>query len=171
VTAPSVPDLLRTAQRSAVHLEMRDGYMRSDPMFMAWQRGDRIGLGEARPWLDLMAELTGRGVVVRRARIISEPVSEYIRFEYEVTDTNTDAGEQVRWLPRRRANGIPLPANDFWLVDNKRVLWNHFTGEGEIHPDGKELTDDPAEVELCRAAFEAVWQRGIPHQEYKPRLS
>lgn len=171
MTPPSIPDLIRASQRTAVHLEMRDGYMRSDPMFIAWQRGERDGLGASRPWLELMHETIGRGVVIRRARIISEPVSEYIRFEYEVTDTNSDAGELIRWLPRRQASDIALPGNDFWLFDDELVLWNHFTGDGEIHPEGKETTRDPATAELCRAAFEAVWTRGVPHEEYKPRLA
>lgn len=37
--APTFEDLLASAQQSAVHLEMRDGYMASDPAFIAWQRG------------------------------------------------------------------------------------------------------------------------------------
>jgi hypothetical protein len=48
------------------------------------------------------------------------------------------------------------------------VLWNHFTGEGEVSPDGRELTDDPEAVKTCAAAFEAVWDRAIPHGEYHP---
>ena len=37
----SIEDHLRAAERSAVHLEMRDGYMRSDPDFLAWRNGQR----------------------------------------------------------------------------------------------------------------------------------
>lgn len=50
-----------------------------------------------RPWLDLMVETVTRGVAVRRARIVSEPVSEYIRYEHSGAFTNVAAGEQVRW--------------------------------------------------------------------------
>ncbi|MFE6337187.1 DUF6879 family protein [Streptomyces sp. NPDC057806] len=35
--------------------------------------------------------------------------------------------------------------------------------------DEREYTDDPERVHLCTTAFEAVWQRAIPHEEYKPR--
>ncbi|MFC1414321.1 DUF6879 family protein [Streptacidiphilus sp. N1-12] len=35
-----------------------------------------------RSWVELIGETTGRGVVVQRARIVSEPVSEYIRYEH-----------------------------------------------------------------------------------------
>ncbi|MGW7386740.1 DUF6879 family protein [Streptomyces sp. NPDC054794] len=105
---------------------MRDGYMRSDPRFVAWQSGVREDPADSdpgrRPWLRLVAELTGRGVEVRRARIVSEPVSDYIRFEHHLTVPNVAAGEQVRWLPRRRASRLALPGNDFWLFDGASIV-------------------------------------------------
>jgi hypothetical protein len=55
------------------------------------------------PWLQTIAGTTGRGIGVRRARIVAEPISEYIRFEYDITFTNAAAGELVRWLPRSQA--------------------------------------------------------------------
>jgi hypothetical protein len=150
---------------------MRDGYMRSDPAFAAWQAGHREEAAKReewwRPWLDLIAETVGRGVDVRRARIVSEPISDYIRFEYDVTFTNMAAGEKVRWLPRRRATDLALPGNDFWLFDGTVVLVNHFTGDGESA--GHELIeDDPALAKLCARAFEAVWERAVPHEDYRP---
>jgi hypothetical protein len=169
VTAPSIEDLLRSCQRSAAHLEMRDGYMRDDPKFAAWKAGERLDPADRaswwRPWLARVADAVGRGVVVRRARIVSQPASEYIRFEYDLTFTNVAAGEQVRWLPRRRATDLALPGNDFWLIDDEAVLVNHFSGEGDW--TGNELVTDPATIKLCSAGFEAVWARAVPHDEYE----
>ncbi|WP_436801021.1 DUF6879 family protein [Streptomyces coeruleorubidus] len=151
---------------------MRDGYMRSDPRFIAWQNGVRNAAEDndpaLRPWLTLITELVGRGVEIRRARIISEPVSDYIEFEHHVTDANVAAGEQVRWLPRRQASDIALPGNDFWLFDDGLVVFHHFDGDGELAPDDETFSDDPATVKLCSAAFETVWERGVPHTAYHP---
>jgi hypothetical protein len=161
--------LFGACERSAVHLEMRDSYDISDEdsAFAAWKAGHRDDLAAWwRPWLDLIKETTGRGVQVRRARVVSEPVTEYIRFEYEITYANVAAGEQVRWLPRRAASALALPGNDFWLLDGRRVLFNHFTGDGQEL--GHEWSEDPDVIGLCEAAFEAVWQRAIPHEEYLP---
>jgi hypothetical protein len=143
-------DVLRSCTRSAVHLEMRDVYTPSHPWFQAWLAGDTEEFERrlTRPWLDLIHEVTGRGVRVRRARIVSEPVSDYIRFEHATTASNVDAGEEVRWLPRRAASDLTLPGNDFWVFDDRLVQFNHFTGDGS-------------------AAFEAVWERAIPHGEYQ----
>lgn len=171
MAVPTLEDRLRSCSRSAVHLEMRDGYMRSDPRFVAWQNGVRDDPADAdpeqRPWLRLVASLVTQGVEVRRARIVSEPMSDYIRFEHHLTDPNVGAGEQVRWLPRRRASGLALPGNDFWLFDSNSVVFHHFAGDGELAPDDEEFTDDPAVVKLCADAFEAVWALAVPHADYR----
>ncbi|MGA5128841.1 DUF6879 family protein [Streptomyces olivoreticuli] len=149
---------------------MRDGYMRDDPMFVAWQDGHRDDQGDReswwRPWLTLIEETTTRGVEVRRARVVSEPVSDYVQFEYDVTFSNVAAGEQVRWLPRHRATDLALPGNDFWLLDGTTVMVNHFGGDGQF--TGEEVTTEPVLIKLCASAFEAVWERAVPHEEYRP---
>ncbi|MGK4583905.1 DUF6879 family protein [Kitasatospora sp. HPMI-4] len=165
---PTFEELFGRCQRSAVHLEMRDGYMRDDPKFIAWQNGtlgDETDI-ERSPWLTLMARTIRRGVGVRRARIVSEPISDYVRFEYEVSVGNIAAGEQIRWLPRRSATDFALPGNDFWLFDGELILLNHFDGDGNF--TGHELTTEPAVIKLCASAFEAVWERAVPHEEYQP---
>ncbi|MDT0443902.1 DUF6879 family protein [Streptomyces johnsoniae] len=169
---PSIRELFQKCRRSAWHLEMRDGYMKSDPSYIAWARGERETAEdfdpERRPWLRLMRESTDRGIEVRRARIVSEPVSDYIRFEHHVTDPNVAAGEKVKWLPRRQATDLALPGNDFWLFDEEVLLVHHFDGEGELAPvDAHELVEDPAVIKLCGTAFEAIWSRAVPHEEYR----
>ncbi|TDC21408.1 hypothetical protein E1265_18155 [Streptomyces sp. 8K308] len=169
---PSFEELFNNCLRSAVHLEMRDCYMKSDPSYIAWERGEREEIRDldpaSRPWLDLMRRSTDRGIEVRRARIVSEPVSDYIRFEHYLTAPNVAAGEKVRWLPRRRATDLALPGNDFWLFDGELLVINHFDGEGEVAPvDDTEVVTDLGTVKLCAAAFEAVWERAIPHEEYQ----
>lgn len=158
---------LRAAQRSAVHLEMRDGYMLDDPLYVAWQADrtyDVAALDAHAAWVELVRSVVARGVTVRRARVVSEPVSEYIRYEHATTPANLSAGEDVRWLPRRQASDIPLPGNDFWLIDDRLVRFGHFDGDGNVQPE--EWTEDAAAVALCRTAFEAVWERAIPHEDY-----
>jgi hypothetical protein len=172
-SAPPFSELIARCKRSAVHLEMRDVYSvdyEKGP-FARWRAGFRHDPGDReswwRPWLDVIQATVARGVVVRRARIVSEPVSEYIRYEHSATFTNIAAGEQVRWLPRRRASDIALPGNDFWLFDGQLVRWNHFTGDGASA--GQEITNAPAAAALCAEAFEAVWDRAIPHDQYEIR--
>ena len=120
-----------------------------------------------RSWLDLIREAAGRGVRVRRVRIVSEPVTDYIKFEHATTESNAAAGEDIRWLPRHLATGLLLPANDYWAFDGQRVRFNYFSGPGEFLDT--RLSEDAAIVKQCTAAFEAVWERAIPHQDYQLR--
>ncbi|MDI3409297.1 DUF6879 family protein [Streptomyces cavernicola] len=167
-SVPDFAELLGQCERSAVHLELRDSYAATE-RFDAWKRGERINWEERESWWhpydQLIADTVARGVVIRRARVVSEPVSEYIRWEHYVTHANVTAGEQVRWLPRRQATAIALPANDFWLFDDELLRVHHFSGDGAVMED--EITTDPEAVKLCSAAFEAVWEQAIPHRQFK----
>ncbi|MFI6276865.1 DUF6879 family protein [Streptomyces sp. NPDC050988] len=167
-SVPSFAELLAACQHSAVHLEIRDSYAPT-PRFEAWQRGERIAWEDRESWWHpydpLISDTVARGVVIRRARIVSEPVSEYIRWEHYVTHANVTAGEQVRWLPRRQATGLALPGNDFWAFDETLLRVHHFSGDGAVVED--EITDDPALVKHCVTAFESVWERAVPHADYQ----
>ncbi|MFF0523504.1 DUF6879 family protein [Actinomadura nitritigenes] len=163
----SFTSLLTGCRRSAVHLEQRDIYTPEDPDYLRWRDGDPFDPIEwGQEWIDLVAPLVARGVTVRRVRIVSEPVTDYIAYEHGLTPMNIAAGEQVRWLPRRRALDLAVPVNDYWVFDHRLVQFNHFAGNGSSL--GPENRDDPALVALCSSAFEAVWERAIPHEDYKP---
>jgi len=165
-TVPPFGELIAATASSAVHLEMRDFYTPDDPQYLAWLKGTPRPVPASRAWYDLVREHTARGVRFRRARIVSEPVSDYIRFEHEATaGLNIAAGEEVRWLPRRRASDLCLPGNDFWLFDDRLIRFHHFSGDGRVVEDG--LCADPTVIAMCSAAFEAVWGRAVPHADYR----
>lgn len=145
VMVPPFSELITEATVSARHLEMRDIYTPSDPRFRAWLAGSPIPDPANPQWSALVRQHVERGVEFRRARIVSEPVTDYIRFEHAITaGVNVAAGEQVRWLPRRRAFDLCLPSNDFWLFDDRLVRFGYFAGDGEFLEH--ELTSDPAVV-------------------------
>lgn len=131
-----------------------------------WCRGGVAEEESWREWTALVQRLRGRGAMMRRGRIVSEPVTDYVRYEWESTRYNIAAGEDVRWLPRRRASLLAVPGNDFWLIDRGTVVFNHFTGAGDWL--GNEITTDSEAIRLCATAFEAVWAAAIPHAEYAP---
>ncbi|MQY14473.1 hypothetical protein SRB5_46400 [Streptomyces sp. RB5] len=167
---PNFADLLRSAEHTAVHLEMRDSYGIRDEEggFTEFLRTGRADpdpdSAHWRGWIPLVRETVARGVRIRRARIVSEPVTDYIRWEHAQTSMNISVGEQVRWLPRRLASDIAVPGNDLWLIDGRRVVFHWFTGDGDWA--GHERTEDPDIVRMAAAAFEAVWDRGIDHAKF-----
>lgn len=50
-------------------------------------------------------------------------------------------------------------------LDGERVMFNHFSGVGDWV--GVEWTKDVEIAELCGSAFDAVWSRATPHEEYR----
>jgi hypothetical protein len=166
-TVPTFSELIAATTASAVHLEMRDAYTPDDQRFLDWLAGKPLPEQANPEWSALVRTHAARGVRFRRARVVSEPIAPFIRFEYEITATvNIAAGEQVRWLPRRRASDLCLPGNDFWVFDDRLVRFGYFAGDGEFLEH--ELADDPAVVRQCSTAFEVVWDRAVPHAEYRP---
>lgn len=149
-------EMMQRCTVSAVHLEMRDVYTPKDPDYLRWQAGERVDPVKRWPeWIELVSGMVARGVVVRRARIVSEPVTDYIRYEHGLTEClNIGSGELVRWLTRQHASDLCLPGNDFWIFDDRLVLFNHFAGDGSS--GDKELREEPAVITLCASAFEAV---------------
>ena len=165
VSMPSLDALLSSAERRALHLELRDVYAGS-AAYRAWLDGadfDRRPLYA--PWVERLAPLVSAGADIRRARVVSEPVTTFIRFEYEITpEANLAAGERVRWVSRRAISTVAVPGNDFWLVDDA-VLFNIFSGDGEWMDT--EVVRDAAVVAFCERSFEEVWERGIDHAKYE----
>jgi hypothetical protein len=161
-----LPGLFRGAVRSAVHLEMRDAYEPNDPDWIDWREGRHFDPAERwHEWFSMICDTTARGVSVRRARIVAEPVTDYVRYEYDVTaGLNLASGEDVRWLPRSRAVGLLVPAVDFWIFDEAVLVVNHFDGYGGNLR--QEQLDDAGLAARYAAAFEEIWDRATPHREY-----
>lgn len=170
-SVPPFSELLAACERTAVHLELRDVYAVSDEDedFAAWRAGFRHDPNDRATWwnpfLEGVAAAVARGVEIRRARVVSEPVTEYIRYEHASTFQNIAAGELVRWLPRSATNDLLLPGNDLWIFDEKLIRFGLFSGDG--HFVEHVLEDEPLIVKQCAAAFEAVWARATPHAEYQ----
>ncbi|GAA0954504.1 DUF6879 family protein [Nonomuraea longicatena] len=156
-------------KREAVHLELRDEYATSNlerERFAAWKAGEPDDLAWMAPWCDRIRQATAEGRHYRRACIVSEPLSEYRRFAYDVVGPSVEAGEAIHWVPRRLTSGIALPGNDFWMFDEEVVVFAVFSGNGEVVQ--RQLYTDPTVIQLCTAAFNAVWDLSIPHREYQP---
>ena len=155
-------------ERTAVHLETRDAYGTDTelPYLAKWRAGEHDDLEWLQGWASTLRGHMGAGRTVRRARVVSEPLSDYQRWSHSIAHVMVGAGEDIRWVPRRRVSAVLLPGNDYYLLDDRQVIWLHYAGSG-LGVE-KVLSDDPAEVELCRTAFEAAWRHAIRHSEYTP---
>jgi hypothetical protein len=163
----SFAELLEATQASVIRFEMRDAYDETEQGFAEWQATGDTSVYDWGDHLDVIRAAVERSVRIRRVRIVSEPLSDYMRWEHACTDTNVEAGEDIRWLPRTSAADLMLPGADCWVFDHRVVRWNFQRGDG-TNPRHYTFSSDPRTIRDITAAFEIAWHRATPHAEYKP---
>jgi hypothetical protein len=168
VTDEEFEELLVSFGLDAIHLEMRDAYGTAVelPHMARWAAGEPDNLEWLQEWCAALRKHVKAGKLVRRARIVSEPLSDYQRWSYSIAYPMLEAGEDIRWVPRRLVSSVALPGNDYYLFDDRLAVFLLYSGNGLA--TGKLGSADPAVIRLCRSSFEAVWKLSIPHREYAP---
>lgn len=142
--------LLHTFARSAFRLETRDWYALSYEAveFQRFLDGSPNPPSQVdwwRPWLEMIQGMTRQGKTISRVRILAESPTDYQRWELWTDPWHARAGERIRYMTRNMAREIALPdSEDWWLLDDQRVIIMGFSGTGEI--TGKLLVDDPETV-------------------------
>ncbi|GAA1555275.1 hypothetical protein GCM10009789_05900 [Kribbella sancticallisti] len=168
ITEQELTDLTSGFRHSAIHLETRDAYGTETelPYMAKWAAGEPDDLSWLQEWCEKIRGHLDSGRSVRRAKIVSEPLSDYQRWAHAVIGPMVDAGEDIRWVPRQTVSAVCIPGNDYYLFDDERVVFLHYAGSG-LNTTFT-TTTDPAVVEMCSAAFEKVWALSVPHSDYKP---
>ena len=105
--------LLSGFAHEAVHLETRDAYGTAIelPYMAKWAAGEPDDLAWLNDWCDTLRVHVSAGRSVRRARIVSLPLSDYQRWSYSIADPMVEAGEDIRVELRDRAE-IPRLIRD-----------------------------------------------------------
>jgi hypothetical protein len=129
-----------------------------------WRDGRPPDMSRKEPWLRYIREITADGKTFDRVRMLTDPLTEYQRWLLEQTQSNVDAGEDIRWVPQSVASELDMPNYDFYLFDNTRVVIMRF-GKDKLLAD-VEVADDPDIVAWHRGFRDAVWPRAVRHAEY-----
>lgn len=153
-------------ERTAFHLEVRDCYHSPEETvpLQRFRDGTPDDFGWQREWLDLVREITSAGRSIRRLRVVPVPHVEYTRWLLSISGNNVDAGEEIRWLPRPATAGLTVGTDDFWLFDDRRLVFSMFEPDGTF--SGGALTEDPEIVRHCARVRSSLWAAGIPHDDY-----
>jgi hypothetical protein len=172
ITSEQRDELITTfVERDAFHLELKDAYATAveDGPFAKWLKGEPDDFTWLQPWQARIRNATQAGKTVRRVRVISEPITDYIKWEHSNTVLNLEVGEDIRWLPRHLLPGgivFPADGNDWWLFDDRLVVIGHFRDNGSVQ--GHEIITDRAVVADCVRVRDQLWSVAIPHSEYEP---
>jgi hypothetical protein len=164
-------ELFSAVRHDAFHLELRDSYgnpLEDEPL-VKWRAGVLDDRQYLQSWLAMVREVTSSGRGIRRLRVITEPITEYVRFEWDITPDNLAAGEDIRWLPRHLLPaGLVFPREglDWWLFDDRLAAFGHFYDDGRVK--GSEIVTDPRVVAQCVRVRDQLWPLAIRHSDYKP---
>jgi hypothetical protein len=121
-----LPSWLSTFRQSAFRLETRDHYdvPQESDWFQAFLRGE--GIPELTPendsWLKLVHGHCRSGKRMQRVHIVSQPLTDYCRFELSLCVASVAAGEEIRIIERGQLPELVDMREDFWLFDDQAAI-------------------------------------------------
>ena len=156
---------------SLFRLETLQNYSGSseDDAFAEWRRSGHIPLtDELQAWCDRIRHRVAQGCRVQRVHIVTEPLTDYVRFELSSYAPNVQAGEDVRIIPVH-GNQWPrdVQASDFWLIDARRLWTMRYAPDGTWL--GAEPSFDPQRIADACAQRDAAIAQSLSWREYNAR--
>ena len=101
---------------------------------------------------------------MQRVHVITQPLTDYLRFELAFYQGSVLAGEDIRILSGDLAAGLALPAFDYWLFDGERVAVMYYGDRGTwLHTEI--VTELNFVADCCRWRDQAL-SRAVPLGDY-----
>lgn len=98
-------------------------FLAGEPVDPAWRE----------PWKKLVRGVRASGRTMERVHVVTEPVSDYIRFSLlHGYPANVEAGEDVRILDRAKANAEWVAFYDYWLFDDELAAILVYDASGQV---------------------------------------
>lgn len=142
----------------------RDALRRGD-----WETALRL-LEEERAGLRARAdEQAGRGSVLRRVRIVEEPLTPYMQWRLHLLRLCGECGESVRVVPSDKIDGaeITTPLPELVVLGGGTLYQVHYTDDGV--PDGAVRYTEPALVGRWQRYVQRLHEVGEDVQSYFAR--
>lgn len=147
----------RTAWRFETQLTYAEDYEQAE--LRRYLSGAPLDVTYLTDWLSVVRAATAAGRTFQRVRVVTEPLTDYLRFELAVAPHNVAAGEEIRLLPATQARGLRLPDHDFWLFDDSRLAIMQFERSSFV---GAQLVDDAPVVQRHRVVRDTAWRHAEP---------
>lgn len=158
-------DLFTSFESTAFRLETREGYYEQEQLRLFLTQGpNAVPEDFLSDWYALMRSHKMAGRHVERVRVVTEPHSPYTRFGLWLSGRNVAAGEDIRYLTRRRAASLNLPTFDFWLFDSTRLYVVQFADDDTLL--GAQPVTDGELVDQANRWRETAWDNAVPRDEY-----
>jgi hypothetical protein len=163
--AQRLADLFDTVERNSWRWECQGDYQVDEAKLQRWRAG--LPFEETRAslkWHAYVRDLRQRGIPFERVRMLTEPLTEYLRWMLGVTYRNINAGEDIRWITESRARALKMPDYDFYIIDDERVAIMRFDAD-KVLVD-LEVVHDASTLATHQAYRDTVWPLAIRHNDY-----
>jgi hypothetical protein len=162
-----MPDLtwwLQNFERSAFRLETLSEYNvpQETDLLARFKRGEEVQMPDDHPWLERVRQHTKAGRIMRRVRVVTQPLTDYLRFELSMYRQTVAAGEDIRVCSSLEIRDF----GDWWLFDDQVVITLDYDETG--HFLGTKPGTDV--VTYCRRRDQAL-EYSIPFADYTARAT
>jgi hypothetical protein len=160
---PNLDDAFDTFTRDATRIEVLPSFRIEEEAaaLVTAREGRRPDLGFLREWHEYLDEVRASGRTSRRLRLISDPITEYERFEVRWGYTsNAEHGEEIRLLSRSATPDV----EDYWIFDNEMVF------EMLYSPDGSFIGSQAVDADKAKSIviwLAATWPSATPLTDYR----
>ena len=154
-------------QRRVFRLETLDYYDAANERepYAAFLAGQRVDPAWRLPWQGLVRGVRESGRTMERVHIVSEPVTDYIRFSLlHGYPASVEAGEEVRILGLAAASKAGLGRDDFWLFDDDLAALLVYGCDGRV--ERVSLTNEPVALALLRGTRDRSLRLASPLAQY-----
>jgi hypothetical protein len=151
----------RLFTRYVYRLETLDSYDAPNERepFAAFLAGKPVDDGWRANWRRIAGDITASGRSMARVHVVSEPVSDYMRFMMlHGYPANVASGEDVRILGRGAAREGGLPGMDYWLFDDDLAAVLAYDANGAVERVEWHSRDEAPQmlVDCCRGRDTAM---------------
>lgn len=149
---------LETLQRYDVGYE--------DGSYRAFLAGEQMPPDQAKnEWTAMIRHATEIGKTFKRVRIVTEPLTDYTRYELEWSyGPNVQAGEDIRVLSVHPDKQGLYPIGDYWLFDSLDLWLMEYGRDGQFLY--AERVDDSAAIVRHSHWRDAALHYAIPYADY-----
>jgi len=157
-------EFFQAFEHTAFRLEVRDRYdapyeNESVRKFLAGEPDD---LEWSNSWLQRVRDGRAAGRTFSRVRVVSLPLSDYSRFGLWASQFTIEAGEDIRYVARDEAIG--LPDHDYWMFDSRTVVRMQFDERSVFL--GGELIEDPSEIVRHNYWRDSAWHQAVWRNDF-----
>jgi hypothetical protein len=154
---------LQNFRRSAFRLETLPEYdvPQEAEMLARFKHGYPVEMPDDHPWLLNVRHHCGAAKVMQRVRIVSNPPSDYERFELSLYRHSSAAGEQIHIIEEYRRF-----SEDFWLFDNQEAYILRYDRHGKFL-----AVEVGSDVVAYRRIRDLALEQSIPFAEYAARAA